>query len=624
MAEGRHFERLYGALKEGSISRREFGLRAMAMGMSAATVAFVVNSLDFRGAGAQTPDAESGGGSMVGSRPDAGTETQTRGEGGELRVLLWQMVTVLNPHTSTGTKDYLGASFMIEPLLNYTPDSTLTPALAAEVPTIENGGLAEDLSSVTYKLKEGVVWSDGEPFTANDVKFTFDWVSNPANAAITSETYANVASVEVIDDLTAKVNFVAPTLSWYVPFVGTFGGSILPGHIWNFDATDEAPTQNFRTSPIGTGPYKLTSFSEGVELKFEVNELYREPNKPFFSNVSITGGAGDAQGAARAVLQTNEAEYGWNMQVNPDAINDMLTSGNGYILATAGTSTESIYINYTDPNVEAESGERSSLDHPHPALTDIAVRKAMSFAIDRDTIANEFYGNGQTAAWRYLVGIGLYDNDNLPYSYDPAMANQILDEAGWTLDGSVRSKDGVELSFVYHTTINPVRQDTQAVVQANLAEVGIEAELKSTDSTIFFDSGVGNDQNLSHFYTDLQMYTTGPSSPFPVEYLNNFYAGEESRNIAQKSNDWSGGNTSRYANAEYDEVLDSARTATDPETATAAIIRCSDILTDEAVVVPLVARAALVSAVSNKLSPDNIALGAWEGDFWNIANWRSA
>jgi peptide/nickel transport system substrate-binding protein len=620
MAEGRHFERLYGALKEGKISRREFGARAMAMGMSAATVAFVVNALDFKGGSAQTPEAS--GGAMVGNRPDAGMENVTRGEGGNLNILLWQMVTVLNPHNSTGTKDYLGASLMIEPLLNYTPESTLTPALAAEVPTIENGGLAEDLSSVTYKLKEGVVWSDGEPFTAKDVKFTFEWVANPENSAILFQNYANIESVEVIDDLTAKVNFIAPTLAWYVPFSGTFGGSILPGHIWNYDATDKGPTDTFRTAPIGTGPYKLVSFSEGVEVLYEINESYREPNKPYFATVSITGGSGAADGVARAVLQTNEADYGWNMQVAPDVINDMLTAGNGYILATAGTSTESIYINFTDPNVEGSTGERSSLEIPHPSLTDLAVRKAMSFAIDRDTIANEFYGNGQQAAWRYLVGIPLYDNDNLPYSYDPAMANQLLDDAGWAMDGSTRAKDGVELKFVYHTSINPVRQDTQAVVQANLADVGIEAELKSTDATIYFDSGVGNDQNINHFYTDLQMFTTGPSSPFPADYLENFYAGEDNRNITQMANDWSGGNRCRYANPEFDAALDEAKGTVDAEVATAAIIRCSDILTDDAVVVPLVARAALVSSVTNTLFADNIALGVWEGDFWNIANWR--
>ncbi|MEZ4624699.1 MAG: peptide ABC transporter substrate-binding protein [Thermomicrobiales bacterium] len=621
MAQTRNFERLYGELKAGAITRREFGQRAMALGMGAATVAFLVNALDFAGASAQTPEGESGS-SMVGTRPEVGTENQTRAEGGDLKLLLWQMTTVLNPHTSTGTKDYIAASLMIEPLMNYTADSTLAPALAAEVPTVENGGLAADLSSVTYKLKEGVVWSDGEPFTANDVKFTFEWVTNPANAAVTAENYSNVESVEVIDDLTAKVNFKSPALNWYFPFTGTFGGSILPGHFWNFDATDEGPTAAFRTAPVGTGPFKLVSFSEGVEVKYEANPLYREENKPYFATVAITGGAGTADGAARAVLQTQEADWAWNLQVAPDIVNAMLDEGKGFLVATAGTYTESIYFNFTDPNAEGENGERSLLGNPHPALSDIAVRKAMSFAVDRDTIANEFYGNGQAAAWRYLGGIPAYENDNLPYSYDPDMANQLLDEAGWAMDGNTRSKDGVELSFVYQTSINPVRQDTQAVVQANLADVGIEVELKSTDATIFFDSGVGNDQNLSHFYADIQMYTTGPGSPFPVDYLNNFYSGEENSNIAQSGNDWAGPNTSRYQNAEYDAALNEARSTSDVEAATAAIIRMSDILTDDAAVLPLVARAATVGAGANTLLQDNIALGPFEGDFWNIVNWR--
>ena len=201
------------------------------------------------------------------------------------------------------------------------------------------------------------------------------------------------------------------------------------------------------------------------------------------------------------------------------------------------------------------------------------------------------------------------------------MANQILDEAGWVLDGNVRSKDGVELSYVYHTTINAVRQDTQAVVQANLAEVGIEVELKSTDSTIFFDSGVGNDLNYPHFYSDVEMYTTNPTSPFPTDYLQIFYAGPENRNIAQQSNDWSGQNITRYANPEYDAAIEAALSTTDPEVATAAIIRCSDILTDDAAVIPLVNRGG-GGAAALTLMAENIAPGPWEGDFWNIANWR--
>jgi peptide/nickel transport system substrate-binding protein len=594
----------------------------MAMGMSAAVAGFVVKSVKVNGAAAQaTPMASpsAGGSSMVGTRPMGGFEGVTRGQGGELKILLWQAPTVLNPHTSTGTKDYLAASLAIEPLLSYTPESTLVPALAAEVPTLENGGLAEDLTWVKYTLLPDVVWSDGEPFTANDVKFTFDWVTRTENAAVTSNIYANIESVEVVDDLTAIVHFKTPSLAWYVPFSGTFGGSILPGHHWNFDVTAEEPTQSFRSSPIGTGPYVVNTFSENDQVTYIANEMFREANKPFFATVNIKGG-GDAPSAARAVLQTADYDWAWNLQVEPEVLAEMVAEGNGYLLATAGTSTESIYLQHADPNVEVD-GERASMTTQHPALSDLAVRQALAYGIDRETIANEFYGNGQVAAWSYLVGIPAYTTTNLPYSYDPAKANQLLDDAGWVLDGSTRSKDGVELAWKYQTSINTVRQKTQAVVKGNLAEIGIDVELTSVDAGIYFDSAAGNDQNIGHFYADLEMYTTGPTSPFPQEYMVSFYAGPGGENLAQQSNSWSGGNNSRFQNAEYDAAYEAVTTTTDAEFAAEKFIEMNDILTDLAAVIPLVARASSVGAGINALVAENVAPGPWEGDFWNIANW---
>lgn len=626
MAQSKPFARLYAALKSGELSRREFVQRATAAGMSAAVAAFVVNSLDMKGASAQaTPMASpaaspvAGGGSMVGTRPAAGFEGVTRGQGGELKILLWQAPTVLNPHTSTGTKDYLAASLTVEPLLNYTPDSTLTTALAAEVPTVENGGLAADLSSVTYKLLPNVVWSDGEPFTAKDVKFTFDWISRPENSAVSANLYANIDSVEVVDDLTATIRFKTPSLAWYVPFSGTFGGSVLPGHVWNFDVTADEPTQGYRSNPIGTGPYVVNSFSENDQVTYIANESFREPNKPFFATVNVKGG-GDATSAARAVLQTADYDWAWNLQVEPEVLDEMLATGNGYLLATAGTNTESIYLQFADPNTEV-NGQRAEKTTQHPALSDKNVRLALAYGIDRDTIANQFYGNNQVAAWNYLVGIPAFTTADLPYSYDAAKANQLLDDAGWTLDGSTRSKDGVELKWKYQTSINTVRQKTQAVVKGNLADLGIETDLSSVDAGIYFDSAAGNDQNIGHFYADLEMYTTGPSSPFPQDYMVGFYTGPDGSNLAQKENDWSGNNYSRYQNPEYDAAYEAATTTTDVELSAAKFVEMNDILTDDAAVIPLVARASSVGAGVNALLADNVALGPFDGDFWNIVNW---
>jgi len=187
--------------------------------------------------------------------------------------------------------------------------------------------------------------------------------------------------------------------------------------------------------------------------------------------------------------------------------------------------------------------------------------------------------------------------------------------------GDTRSKDGVELKWKYQTSINTVRQKTQAVVQGNLADLGIETDLTSVDSGIYFDSAAGNDQNISHFYADLEMYTTGPSSPFPQDYMVNFYTGPDGANLAQKENDWSGNNYSRYQNPDYDAAYETATTTTDVELSVQKFVEMNDILTDDAAVIPLVARASSVGAGVNALLKDNVALGPFDGDFWNIANW---
>jgi peptide/nickel transport system substrate-binding protein len=607
------FAHLYGALKSGEISRREFLQRATALGMSAAVAGFVIKSLDMTGAAAQEP------GSTVPGRPSEGFENTTRGQGEELRLLMWQAATHLSPHTSTGTKDYLAGMIVLESLMNLAADSSLIPTLVKEVPTIENGLLAEDLSSVTYNLLEGVVWSDGEPFTAKDVEFTWKWIMDEANASVSLDLYSSIDSIEVIDDLTVKINFKAPTLAWYVPFTNSFGGQVYPGHVWGFDPTNRDAINEFRQNPVGTGPYVVESFSENDQVTYVINENFREPNKPYFARVNLKGG-GDAASAARAVLQTGDYDYAWNLQVEPQILADFAAAGNGTLIVDPGTNTESIYINHSDPNVEVD-GQRSEKNTPHPAFSDKAVRQAMAMAIDRNTIATQFYGEGEPPATDFLVGIPDFDSPRPDFTFDTAAAAQVLEEAGWVMDGDVRAKDGVRMDFVYQTSINTVRQKTQAVVKQNFADIGINVDLKSVDAGIYFDSAEGNDQNIGHFYADLEMFTTGPSNPFPTDYMVSFYTGPDGVNIAQKSNAWSGTNYSRYQNPEYDALYEEVLITTDVERVAELFIEMNDIIIDDAAVIPLVQRAASKAAVSNRLIAGNISRGPWEGDFWNIMNW---
>jgi peptide/nickel transport system substrate-binding protein len=180
-----------------------------------------------------------------------------RGGGGPLKLLWWQSPTLLNPHFGVGTKDQDGARLFYEPLASWDTEGNLALILAAEIPSIQNGGLSPDGKSVTWKLKPGVKWHDGKPFTADDVVFNWEFAKDPATAAVTITILRDI-TVEKVDDLTVRISFDKPTPFWANAFVGPFG-AIIPKHLFaNYAGAQsrEAPT-NLR--PIGTGPTSSSS-----------------------------------------------------------------------------------------------------------------------------------------------------------------------------------------------------------------------------------------------------------------------------------------------------------------------------------------------------------------------------
>jgi peptide/nickel transport system substrate-binding protein len=607
------FWSLYEGLKSGRLSRRDFIQRATALGVGLPITTFILNSVKIDGAFA-APAAQETIGS---TRPTDGTEGQTRGAGGELKILQWQAATHASLHTSQGTKDSLAASLVTEPLLSYAQDATLLPTLVKEVPSVENGLLAEDFSSVTYNLLEGVVWSDGEPFTSDDVVFTWQWIMNPDNAATDVTTYEPIDKIDAPDPLTVKITFKQPSLGWFNPFAGTYYGAVYPKHILE---SGKDAINDFRHNPTGTGPYVIESFKENDQVIYAINDKYREPNKPFFAKVNLKGG-GDAASAAQAVLQTGDWDLAWNLQVEPQILNQLAAGGKGKLYVVPGTSVERVLINFSDPNTEV-NGQRSEVNTPHPSLSDPAVRQALSLGADRQTMSEQFYGQGEPPAKNILTGIPSMESPNTSYEFNIDKAKQVLDEAGWTMNGDVRSKNGVELKYTYSTSINAVRQKNQALNKKNWEDIGFKIQLKQVDAGIFFDSAAGNDQNASHFFNDLEMYTNNAGTPYPVGYMSSWYGGKDLSNIAQKSNDWSGLNESRWHNDDYDAMFDSLGSETDPEKAAETFIKMNDLLIDDVVIVPLVQRAAEKLAVLNTLRDGNIVGSSWETAYWNIANWN--
>ncbi|EAZ88537.1 ABC transporter substrate-binding protein, partial [Crocosphaera chwakensis] len=159
------------------------------------------------------------------------TTTNSQSDSDTLRLLYWQAPTILNPHLSTGLKDSEASRITLEPLASYDKNGELIPFLAAEIPTRDNGGIAEDGKSVTWKLKPDIKWSDGTPFTADDVVFTYEFLSNPKVGATSAGDYEIIEKVEALDYDTVKITFKRVNPAWNRFFIGS-SGLILPGHIY--------------------------------------------------------------------------------------------------------------------------------------------------------------------------------------------------------------------------------------------------------------------------------------------------------------------------------------------------------------------------------------------------------
>ena len=258
------------------------------------------------------------------------TSRPRRGGGGTLKLLWWQGPTLLNPHFAVGTKDQDGSRIFYEPLAGWDADGELAPILAAEIPSRDNGGLRADGKSVTWKLKQGVKWHDGQPFTADDCVFNWEYARDPATAAVTIGSYKDV-KVEKVDDHTVRVDFTKPTPFWADAFVGAYG-MIIPKHL--FERLHRRQVARRADQPDAGRHRPLhvqVEFKPGrPRRRASINPNYHLPNRPYFDAIEMKGG-GDAVSAARAVLQTGEYDFAWNLQVEDEVLKRLESGGKGQV-----------------------------------------------------------------------------------------------------------------------------------------------------------------------------------------------------------------------------------------------------------------------------------------------------
>ena len=590
----RELRNLIADVKAGQLSRRAFVQRMIAVGLTAPIAGMMLAQSGVPMQAAEIPykPAKAGG-------------------GGAVRVLLWQAPTLLNPHFAVGTKDQESCRLFYEPLAGWDKDGNLVPILAAEVPSKENDGLTEDGLSVVWKLKRGVKWHDGMPFTADDVIFNWEYAKNPETAAVSIGSYKDVKLVEKVDDYTVRLTFAQPTPFWADAFVASYG-MIIPKHLfadYTGGKSRDAPTN---LKPIGTGPYTFVDFKPGDTVAGKRNPDYHQKGRPYFDTAEIKGG-GDAVSAARAVLQTGEYDYAWNMQVEDEILQKLEAGGQGRMSFVPTGGIEFIALNVTDPAVEVD-GERSSIKTKHPLFSDPAVREAINLLIDRASVQKFIYGRAGVATANFLNNPERFRSKNNSFEFNIDKANQILEAAGWKKgpDG-IRAKDGKQLRFTYQTSINAPRQKNQAIIKQACQKAGIEVELKSVVASVFFSSDAANPDTYSHFYCDAEMYNTTMPQADPQFFMNQFTSWE----VANKANKWQGRNISRWQNKEYDDVYRQTQRELDAVKRAALFIKLNDIVVGDHYILPENNRKKATAVKSGMVVHET----GWDNDLWQIANW---
>jgi len=350
----------------------------------------------------------------------------------------------------------------------YDDQNNPYPVLLTELPSVENGGISADGMQMTLNLRDDVVWSDGEKMTSADFAFTYDMYMEPKNTVSTTYPYDQVSSIETPDELTVIVNFSTPFAPWLQLFHG-----ILPEHelgpVFESDGTLDNAEWN-KAPSASIGPFKFESWESGSFLRFVKNDQYFG-DKARIDEIFVRIVPDDA--AQVAALQAGDGDLGIFISY-PDI--PTLEEADVNILTVQSGYNEGWFI--------------SLAEQSHDAVKDVRVRQALIYAVDRAKISKDLLLD------KTQPGASLWDNSPYvdsslkPYPFDLEKAKSLLDEAGWVDsngDGT-RDKDGVELVLRYGTTTKEVRQNTQAIIQQMLAEVGVGTTLLNYDSDIFFAS----------------------------------------------------------------------------------------------------------------------------------------
>ena len=367
------------------------------------------------------------------------------------------------------------------------------PVLVKEMPSADNGGISADGKTITLKLREDLVWSDGTPLTSEDFMFTYEMTMNISNTVSTQHPYELIEKVETPDKYTVVTTFKDP----YAPWMGTLWHGLIPAHILKpvFEAQGNLNEAEWNHKPeVGCGPFVFKEWESGSFARFVANDKYWL-GKPKLDEIFMRFVPDDA--SQIAALTNGEGDLG-TFIANSDVPG----------LEKSGVATLTVFSGYNE-GLYFNLGEKG-----HPALKDQNVRQAIAYTLDRASFDKDVLLGLTVPAATDWDNTPWVDPSIKPYPFDPEKAKALLDEAGWVDsngDGT-RDKDGVELVLKYGTTTRAVRKDFQAVAQQQLAEVGIKVDLLNYESDLYF---AGYAENGPAARGDLDMFEYSSTANFP-------------------------------------------------------------------------------------------------------------
>ena len=384
--------------------------------------------------------------------------------GGTATLAQWSEPGNLNPLIFPTTYDTNVQELVFARLIQPTSDLSFEPDLA------ESWELSGDQRTITFTLRDGLTWHDGEALTASDVAFTLTSLADPdydggsyADVSVIegAEAYHageadGVSGIDVVDERTIAIT----TSEAFAPVLANLAGIfILPEHIYG--QVDVARWQQDATNrePVGAGPFAFVQWRQGELIELAANEDYYA-GRPCLDRILIRFGDQDTMLAALLSGEVDVAQVPINSVASVEGRDDVQLN-----------VVDTLSFQYLGFNLR------------NPALADDAVRQAVAHAINRQALVDGLLrGYGETLETIFPLNHWSYPAELEPITFDVELANKLLEDAGWTLENGVRTKDGETLSFsLYLPTGNLVRERSAPIIQANLRQVGINIELQSMD-----------------------------------------------------------------------------------------------------------------------------------------------